>query len=73
MQNIAGDTVMIAQQKLSQEYPGYFFELVTAQELGISENITNKYNIEETIALNYFADEINKKIIIKCVNKLRKR
>ena len=73
MPDIAGDTIMIAQQRLSQAYPGYFFERIIAGELGISENITGKYNIEEIIVLSYFADETNKKIIIKCVNKLRKR
>lgn len=73
MPDIAGDTVMIAEQKLSKAYPGYFFEHIIANELGISENITGKYNTEETIALSWFADETNKKIIIKCVNKLKRK
>lgn len=73
MVDIAGNTIDIAKQKLSKTYPGYFFETLTAHELGISENITNKYFIEEIVALSYFEDENNKKLIIKCVNKLRKR
>ncbi len=73
MPDIAGDTIMIAEEKLSKAYPGYFFEHLVAGELGISENITGKYNIEETIALGWLTDETNKKIIIKCVNKLKRK
>lgn len=73
MLDITGYEYHEAVKKLMEAYPVYSMNIINATELGISENITGKYNIEAVIALTYTVDETNKKIFLKTVNKLIKR